>query len=283
MKILVTGGAGFIGSSLIRGLISEFPTAQILVLDNLATGKEENLTEVRDKIQFHLVDIRNLEEIQPLFSGVDVVFHLAAIPSVPRSIHDPIPSHHTNINGTFNVLLSAKENAVKKVICASSSSVYGDGKVLPKSENHELDPKSPYGAQKLVLELYCKVFKKAFGMETLAVRFFNVFGPRQDPHSPYSGVISLFIKSVLSGVAPTIFGDGEHTRDFTYVDNVVQFLILASKSDSFAEYAYNCACGGRQSLNLTWDILRQKENSALVVSYGPAREGDILHLSLIHI
>lgn len=274
---LVTGGAGFIGSALARELVKEFPNAKIVVIDNLATGKKENLAEIKNKIELRVQDIRDLKAITPLFKGADVVFHLAAIPSVYRSIKEPLPSHETNINGTFNVLLAAKENGVKKVIYTSSSSVYGDGQILPKSENHEPAPKSPYAVQKMAGELYCKIFKKVFGLEAVVVRLFNVFGPCQDPNSTYAGILPIFIKSVLNGESPTIFGDGEHTRDFTYVDNVVRFLILTAKAESFKEPLYNCACGGRYSLNYAWKVLTQKENPTLKANYNLARPGDVRH------
>ena len=229
-KIIVTDGAGFIGSALVRRLITEYPSAEIIVIDNLSTGFQENLAEVKDKIKFIKADIRDLNVIKEYFKDADIVFHEAALPSVPRSITDPAPSHETNIDGTFNVLLASKEGGVKRLIYAASSSVYGDTEELPKKESFQTNPKSPYALQKLVGEHYCNLFSSVFGLETTSIRYFNVFGPRQNPNSPYSGVISLFIKSIINKESPTIHGDGEQTRDFTYVENIVDLNIRAAKS-----------------------------------------------------
>ena len=228
-NFLVTGGAGFIGSALVRGLLAK-GASRVAVVDNLLTGYEKNLDEVRGSVDFHLVDIRDFESVRKAMKGIDVVFHEAAIPSVPRSIKDPVPSHDVNINGTFNVLRAAKEAGVRRVIYAASSSAYGDTPVLPKVETMRALPKSPYAAQKLMGEYYMSVWASCFGLETVSLRYFNVFGPRQDPGSQYSGVLSIFIAAILERRAPTIFGDGGTSRDFTYVDDVVGLNIRAAEA-----------------------------------------------------
>jgi nucleoside-diphosphate-sugar epimerase len=205
---VVTGGAGFIGSAIVRSLLRE-GAGRIVVIDNLLSGSEANLEQVRGSIEFHRADIRDYEAIAPLLRGAAVVFHEAAIPSVPRSIDDPVPSHDVNINGTFNVLRAAREGKAGRVVYAASSSAYGDTEVLPKVEDMTPRPKSPYALQKLVGEYYCSVFSGVFGLETVALRYFNVYGPRQDPSSPYSGVLSVFMKALLERRSPTIFGDGQ--------------------------------------------------------------------------
>ena len=228
-KYVVTGGAGFIGSAIVRALLRE-GAHRVVVLDNLLTGHEENLDEVRSQIEFHNVDIRLYGEIAPFFRDVEVVFHEAAIPSVPRSIDDPVPSHEVNIDGTFNVLSAAAKGGVRRLVYAASSAAYGDTEVLPKVETMLPRPKSPYALQKLVGEYYAQVFAGTFGIETVSLRYFNVFGPRQDPASQYSGVLSLFIKAILERRSPTIFGDGEQSRDFTYVEDVVNLNLKAARA-----------------------------------------------------
>src|SRR5581483_9558271 len=218
-QYVVVGGAGFIGSSIVRSLLNE-GARRVLVIDNLLTGRESNLDEVRQSIDFQRADIRNYEEIAPLIRGAAVVFHEAAIPSVPRSIDEPVTSHDVNINGTFNVFRAAREGGGGRVVYAASSSAYGDSEVLPKVETMSPRPKSPYALQKLVGEYYANVFTAVYGIETVALRYFNVYGPRQDPSSPYSGVLSLFMQAVLEHRAPLIHGDGEQSRDFTFVEDV---------------------------------------------------------------
>lgn len=274
-RYVVTGGAGFIGSCLVRGLLAE-QGAQVAVVDNLLTGHRKNLEEIRTQVELHLVDICNYADVHEALKGADTVFHLAAIPSVPRSIKDPVPSHEVNINGTFNVLRAAHENGVRRVVYAASSSAYGDTDVLPKVETMQARPKSPYAAQKLMGEYYCSVFSSCFGLETVGLRFFNVYGPRQDPNSPYSGVLSLFMKHLIAGTQPLIHGDGEQTRDFTYVEDVAGLLMKAAKADSLAVgNTYNAGNGNRYSLNMIWNELQQIEGVRIDPLYGPSREGDV--------
>jgi nucleoside-diphosphate-sugar epimerase len=271
-KYVVTGGAGFIGSALVRRLI---PHGTVSVIDNLLTGNERNLDEVRGQIEFHRADIRDPSVIAPLIHGADTVFHLAAIPSVPRSIDDPVPSHQVNVDGTFNVFRAASEGGVRRIVYAASSSAYGDTPTLPKRESMAPQPKSPYAVQKLVGEYYASVFHSCFGLETVALRFFNVYGPRQDPSSPYSGVLSLFMKHLLARTAPTIFGDGEQTRDFTYVEDVADLCFKAAQAPGVAGNMYNAGNGGRYSLNLIWKLLREMEGVEIEPQFAPPRPGDV--------
>jgi UDP-glucose 4-epimerase len=273
-KYVVTGGAGFIGSAIVRGLLREGARG-IVVLDNVLTGHEENLDEVRSAIDLQRADIRNYGEIAPILKGADVVFHEAAIPSVPRSIHDPVPSHEVNIDGTFNVLRAAAEGGAKRVVYAASSSAYGDTEVLPKVETMTPRPKSPYALQKLVGEYYAQIFASTFGIETVSLRYFNVFGPRQDPSSQYSGVLSLFIKNVVERQAPTIFGDGEQSRDFTYVEDVVEANLKAARAPGVSGKLYNAGNGGRITLNEAWRLVQQIEGVTIAANYGPSRPGDV--------
>jgi UDP-glucose 4-epimerase len=271
---VVTGGAGFIGSAIIRRLLQE-GASKIVAVDNLLTGHEVNLEEVRHTIDFQLADIRNYEEIAPLIRGAAVVFHEAAIPSVPRSIDDPEPSHEVNIDGTFNVLRAAHEGKAGRVVYAASSSAYGDTLVLPKVESMAPQPKSPYALQKLVGEYYCNIFTSAYGLETVALRYFNVYGPRQDPSSPYSGVLSLFLKAILTRTQPTIFGDGEQSRDFTFVDDVAELNLKAARAKDVAGKMYNAGNGGRITLNQAWALVQKLEGVELPAIYGPSRAGDV--------
>jgi nucleoside-diphosphate-sugar epimerase len=271
---VVTGGAGFIGSALVRGLLRN-GAERVVVIDNLLTGRESNLDEVRKSVDFQRVDIRNYEEIAPLIRGAAVVFHEAAIPSVPRSIDEPELSHEVNINGTFNVLRAAREGGAGRVVYAASSSAYGDTEVLPKVETMQPLPKSPYALQKLVGEHYCHIFAQVYGMETVALRYFNVYGPRQDPSSPYSGVLSLFIKAVQGRQTPTIFGDGEQSRDFTYVDDVVDLNLKAARAKGVAGRTYNGGNGGRITLNQAWALVQKLEGVDIPANYGPWRAGDV--------
>lgn len=275
-KHIVTGGAGFIGSGLVRALLQQ-GGAEVAVIDNLLTGAEENLAEVSGRVEFHNADIRDYAAMARLLRGVDTVFHLAAIPSVPRSIEDPVPSHEVNIDGTFHVLRAAHEGGVRRVVYAASSSAYGDTEVLPKVETMTPRPKSPYAAQKLMGEYYCSVFSSCYGLETVALRFFNVYGPRQNPGSPYSGVLSLFMKALIDRRSPTIFGDGEQSRDFTYVEDVTDLLIKAAAAPGVSGCVFNAGNGNRYTLNHIWDELQKIEGVTLPAKYGPPRAGDVNH------
>jgi UDP-glucose 4-epimerase len=274
-KYVVTGGAGFIGSALVRGLLQQ-GDCTVTVIDNLLTGYARNLDEVRSRITFHEADIRQFDSITDAIRDADTVFHEAAIPSVPRSIKDPVPSHEVNIDGTFNVLRAAAENGVRRVVYAASSSAYGDTPVLPKVETMLPRPRSPYAMQKLAGEHYCSVFAGCFGLETVAIRYFNVYGPRQDPNSPYSGVLSVFCNCILSRTAPTIFGDGETSRDFTFVEDVVDLNIKAANAPaSVSGNVYNGGNGGRITLNQAWELLQKMEGVTIPAKYGPSRAGDV--------
>jgi nucleoside-diphosphate-sugar epimerase len=274
-RFLVTGGAGFIGSALVRGLLAS-GAKSVAVVDNLLTGHERNLTEVRGAVDFHRLDIRDYDALRQAMEGIEVVFHEAAIPSVPRSINEPVPSHEVNIGGTFNVLRAAKDAGVRRVIYAASSSAYGDTDELPKVENMIPRPKSPYAAQKLLGEHYMSVWASCFGVETVSLRYFNVFGPRQDPTSAYSGVLSLFMTAILERRAPKIFGDGEHSRDFTFVEDVVALNLKAAQAPpAVSGRMYNGGNGGRITLNQAWDLLQKIEGVKIPAEYGPPRAGDV--------
>lgn len=271
---VVTGGAGFIGSAIVRALLRE-GASKVVVVDNFSSGSEANLEEVRSSIELQRGDIRRYEEIAPFLRGAAVVFHEAAIPSVPRSIEDPIPSHESNIDGTFNVLRAAREGGAGRVVYAASSSAYGDTEVLPKVEDMPPHPKSPYALQKLVGEYYSSVFSAVYGLETVSLRYFNVYGPRQDPSSPYSGVLSLFMKAILERRAPTIFGDGEQSRDFTYVEDVADLNLKAARAPNVSGKLYNGGNGGRITLNEAWALLQKLERVEIPPQFAPPRAGDV--------
>ena len=269
-KYVVTGGAGFIGSALVRGLLRHGAN-KVTVIDNLLSGREENLAEVASSVDLAREDIRCYDRIAPIIRGADVVFHEAAIPSVPRSIDDPVPSHEVNIDGTFQVLRACADGGVKRLVYAASSSAYGDTEVLPKVETMTPSPRSPYALQKLVGEYYASVFSLCFGLETVALRYFNVFGPRQDPGSPYSGVLSVFMKCLIERRAPTIYGDGEHT----FVEDVVDLNLKAASAKGVSGKVYNGGNGGRVTLNHAWETLQKIEGVRIAPVYGPPRAGDV--------
>jgi nucleoside-diphosphate-sugar epimerase len=280
---LVTGGAGFIGSHLVDALLKEGHT--VLCVDNLSTGKVENIAhvELNDRFSFFKADIRDLETMRGLMKGVDYVFHEAALGSVQRSVDDPLTTHEVNATGTLHVFIAARESAVKRVVYASSSSVYGDSETLPKVESMMPSPKSPYAVSKLVGEHYASVFTDLYGLEVVSLRYFNVFGPRQDPFSDYAAVIPIFIRQLLRGESPTIFGDGTQSRDFTYVGNVVRANLLASEAKGAGGKVFNVACGERMDLNTLLSHLKillapYKDGvEALEPIYGPPRPGDVKH------
>jgi len=275
-KYVVTGGAGFIGSALVRGLLNAGAN-EVAVIDNLLTGYEKNLAEVRDRISYHNADIRDFDSIAGIIRGAEVVLHEAAIPSVPRSIDEPVLSHESNINGTFNVCRAAVEGRVRRIVYAASSSAYGDTEQLPKVETMLPRPKSPYALQKLTGEYYLSVFATCFGLEAVSLRYFNVYGPRQDPSSQYSGVLSVFINAILARRAPTIYGDGEQSRDFTYVDDVVALNLKAAQADIQPGRVYNAGNGERITLNEAWRLLQKFEGVDIAPKFAAARQGDVRH------
>lgn len=271
-KYLVTGGAGFIGSNIVDRLLAE--GHEVRILDNFSTGRRSNISHALSDVELLEGDIRSYERAHNACMGCDYVVHLAALPSVPRSVQDPLTTHEVNATGTMNVLLAARDADVRRVVLASSSSVYGANQALPKNEDQLLLPISPYGVSKLAAERYAFAFSHVYGLETVALRYFNVFGPRQDPNSQYSAVIPRFITRAAAGEGLTVFGDGEQTRDFTFVSNVVDFT-LAGCTAPDAVGAYNIGCGQRHSLNAVISTIGEIVGHAPVVEYGDAREGDI--------
>jgi nucleoside-diphosphate-sugar epimerase len=273
MRYLVTGGAGFIGSNTVEELVRR--GHGVVVLDDLSSGKEDNLAEVRSKITFMKGSITDIEVVQKAMIQADYVIHLAARTSVPRSVKDPVDTNRINVDGTLNVLVAARDNKVKRVVFAASSSAYGDTPILPKSEDMQPVPISPYGVSKYVGELYAQTFGRCYGLENVCLRYFNIFGPRQDPDSPYSGVLSRFSTAFLGSTPPVVFGDGEQTRDFTYVDNAVQANILACEAPSASGRTFNIGTGHAVSLNQVLQMLQKASGKKLETKYEPAREGDI--------
>ncbi len=274
-KCVVTGGAGFIGSHIVDALLAL--GCEVAVLDNLSTGKLENMAGFRDRIEFVEGSVTDHSTTRRLFAGADTVFHQAALASVPRSVADPIASNHNNIDGTLNVLWSAHEAGVKRVVYAASSSAYGDTAVMPKVESMPASPLSPYAITKYVGELYCDVFSRIYGLSTVGLRYFNVFGPRQDPESQYAAVIPIFITKLLKGEAPTIYGDGGQSRDFTFVANVVEANLRAALADDPGGRTVNIACGGRITLNELYDIIRNELDSTVEPIHADPRPGDVRH------
>jgi UDP-glucose 4-epimerase len=281
-RYLVTGGAGFIGSHLVEALLARGD--DVRVVDNLSTGKPANLDAATAAAraagatgtpEFVAGDLADLAVATAAVAGMDYVLHQAAIPSVPRSVADPVSSNRANIDATLNVLVAARDAGVKRLVFAGSSSVYGDAAEMPKREDMPARPLSPYALQKLVGEQYLALFTALYGFDTVSTRYFNVFGPRQDPSSPYSGVISLFVRAALDGQAPTIHGDGGQTRDFTYVANTVDGVLRAATAPGVAGQVINVATNGRVSLNQLWDEVQRLLGTSLTPVYGPPRAGDV--------
>jgi UDP-glucose 4-epimerase len=274
---LITGVAGFIGSSLARALLAR--GEQVRGIDNFATGKRENITEILNRIDFREADITDLDAMHKVCTGADFVLHQAAIPSVPKSVLDPLGSNRANVDGTVNLLVAARDAKVKRVVYAASSSAYGDTPTLPKHEAMRPDPISPYAVAKLASEQYMISFYRCYGLETVCLRYFNIFGPRQDPSSPYSGVLAKFTTQMLRGEPPTINGDGEQSRDFTYIDNAVEANLLActAPAKKAAGEMFNVATGRRVTLNETFKVLQDLTGYKGQPKYGPDREGDVKH------
>jgi UDP-glucose 4-epimerase len=269
---LVTGGAGFIGSHLTEELVRR--GHRVRVVDSLITGKRRNLEHIPN-VEFVEGDLADMDVAARAIAGVEYVLHQAAIPSVPRSVKDPVTSNRANIDASLNVLVAARDAGVKRVVYAGSSSAYGDTETLPKREDMPTKPLSPYALQKLVAEQYCQMFTRLYGLETVTVRYFNVFGPRQDPSSPYSGVISLFSTALLEGRQPTIYGDGEQTRDFTYVANVVDGVLRACEAPKASGEVINVACGTRISLNTLLETMNRIVGTDIKALYKEPRAGDV--------
>nr|HID57762.1 SDR family oxidoreductase [Desulfobacterales bacterium] len=280
-KFLVTGGAGFIGSNLVEALLRRGDSVRLL--DNFSTGKRENLAfldvspQVLEGLEILEGDMTDLSTCNEAMQGIEYVMHQAAIPSVPRSLIEPFATNRANLDGTLNLLIAARDAGVRRIIFASSSSVYGDSPVVPKVETITPVPRSPYAVQKLASEHYMRIFYELYGLETVSLRYFNVFGPRQDPHSEYAAVIPRFIRAILSGDPPTIFGDGEQSRDFTYVDNVVQGNLLAVEALGAPGKVINLACGTRLTVNRLLGILKKIMGSDIEPIYTEPRAGDVRH------
>ncbi|MCI0478361.1 MAG: SDR family oxidoreductase, partial [Anaerolineales bacterium] len=276
MKLaLVTGGAGFIGSHLVEGLLAR--DYKVRVLDNFTTGKRENLADVLTQIELIEGSVTNLTTAHAAMRNVDVVFHQAALPSVPRSVKNPLESNEINITGTLNILVAARDAGVKRVVYAASSSAYGDQPALPKVETMTPDPMSPYAIAKLAGEMYARAFTQLYGLSTVSLRYFNVFGPRQDPATQYAGVLAKFCTCAVTGQPYPVHGDGEQSRDFTYVENVVQANIRAAESEIEGAPVINVACGERTTLNELIRLLNQLTEQKLPAHYGPERAGDVRH------
>ncbi len=277
MRALVTGGAGFIGSHIVRRLLSD--GVNVRVLDNFATGRRENILDVSEDVDLVEGDIQSYERAHAAVRGCDVVFHQAALPSVPRSIQDPLTTHAVNALGTLNLLLASRDSGVRRVVAASSSSVYGANPELPKTEQHLPMPMSPYAVSKLAAESYCRSFSHVYELETVSLRYFNVFGPRQDPLSQYAAVVPRFLRALSGEIAPTIFGDGEQSRDFTYVEDVVEANMRAAAADAgqVDGQVFNIARGSRVTLNELFREVRAVTNAEIEPLYAPARPGDVKH------
>lgn len=280
-KVIVTGGAGFIGSNLVDALLEDERVSKVRVIDNLSNGLYENIQEfeINPKFDFVKEDIRNFDRMVELTEGFDVISHQAALGSVPRSIENPMESTQVNIDGTVNILFAAVQNKIKRVILACSSSTYGDSKGLPKVEEHIGSPLSPYAITKFAVELYADVFHKIYGLNYVGLRYFNVFGPKQNPDNPYAAVIPLFCNAFINNDIPVINGDGETSRDFTYVRNAVQANMRAifSEDEQALNQIYNVACGEQTSLNEMINLLKEISQKEIIPKYGPERPGDVKH------
>ncbi len=272
-NVLITGGAGFIGSNIAHALIARGDSVRIL--DDLSSGRRVNLVGIEDDVELIVEDMRNTEAVNAAMRGIDYVFHQAAMPSVIRSVEEPALSHDVNVNGMMNVLEAARANGVKRLVYAASSSAYGETPVLPKVENMAPQPLSPYGVAKLVGEYYCKAYHYVYGLECVALRYFNVFGPRQAPDSAYAAVIPKFITMMDRGESPTVNGDGQHTRDFCFIENVVQANLLALEAEAAPGNVYNVACGERTSLLDLIDAINEGLGTSIAAVHGPPRAGDI--------
>ncbi len=275
MRALVTGGAGFIGSHLVEGLLAR--GYEVRVLDNFATGRRENLSRVLTDIDLLEGDLRNLTTVRAAVRGVDVVFHEAALPSVARSVEHPLESNEVNITGTMNLLVAARDAGVRRVVYAASSAAYGNQATLPKVETMQTEPLSPYAVSKIAGEQYMRVFTQLYGLSTISLRYFNVFGPRQDPTTQYAGVIAKFTTFAIQGKPYTVNGDGEISRDFTYVENAVQANLLAAEVPFDGSPLVNIAFGQRTTLNQLWKMLNELTRQDLPAVYGPERVGDVRH------
>jgi nucleoside-diphosphate-sugar epimerase len=273
MRYVVTGGAGFIGSNTVDELVKRGHS--VVVLDDLSSGKEENLTEIRNKITLIKGSISDIEVVRKAMHEAEYVLHLAARTSVPRSVKDPIETNRINIDGTLNVLVAARDAKVKRIVFAASSSAYGETPTLPKVETMQPAPISPYGVTKFVGELYLQTFGRCYGLENVSLRYFNIFGPRQDPSSPYSGVLAKLCTAALEETQPIIFGDGEQTRDFTYVENAVQANLLAFEAPNASGRVFNVGVGGRVSLNTVIKLLSKISGTPMEAKHDPPRDGDI--------
>ena len=273
MRYLVTGGAGFIGSNIVDELVRR--GQEVIVLDDLSSGREENLAAVRDKINLRIGSITDLAAMQSACAGADYVIHLAARTSVPRSVANPVETNHVNIDGTLNVLVAARDARVRRLVFAASSSAYGETPELPKQESMPSAPISPYGVTKLAGELYAQVFGRAYGLENTSLRYFNVFGPRQDPTSQYSGVLSRFMLAVIRGESPVVYGDGEQSRDFTYIANVVDATLRACEAPGSSGMVINGGTGARITLNEVLKLLEKITGRKIKAKYDPPRTGDI--------
>jgi len=273
MRYLVTGGAGFIGSNMVDELVKR--GQDVVVLDDLSAGKETNLAGVRDRIDLHIGSITDLAAVQSACKGVHYVIHLAARTSVPRSVLNPLETNHVNIDGTLNVLVAARDVQVRRFVFAASSSAYGETPTLPKIENMPAQPISPYGVTKYVGEMYAQVFGRVYGLENACLRYFNVFGPRQDPTSQYSGVLSRFMLAVIEGQAPVVYGDGEQSRDFTYIENIVDQTLRACEAPGASGLVFNGGTGARITLNQVLKMLEQITGKTIKAKYDAPRNGDI--------